>query len=128
MNSSLPVADSDTSTSDVVELFRAMQTELESIVVRGVQSVDTEEIRWLSDTRDRLGEMGAGFLSSMLDQFIEAVREDRRRAAPVLLRLLTVVRVFERVETLDAAAEALERMKENMQVQATDDSDAENLT
>jgi hypothetical protein len=36
--------------------------------------VDAEEIRWLSDTRDRLGEMGAGFLSNVLDQFIEAVR------------------------------------------------------
>jgi hypothetical protein len=46
----------------------------------------------------------------------------------VLLKLLTVVRVFERVETLDAAVEALERMKENMQVEAADDSDAGNLS
>jgi len=72
VNSSLP--ETNSATSDVVELFRRMQAELESIVVRGVQSVDTEEIRWLSDTRDRLGEMGAGFLSNVLDQFIEAVR------------------------------------------------------
>ena len=102
-----------------------MQTELESICVRGVHSIGSEELRWLDDTRKRLQEAGAGFLASVLQRFVEAAREDRQSAARVLLELLTVVRVFERVETLDAAILVWEQMKNEMHGEETVDGGRE---
>lgn len=97
---------------DVMGLFQRLQSELEGICIRGVQSVSAEEIRWLDDTQDRLAAAGAGYLASVVQRFVESLQNAPRQSPARLLELLTVVRVFERVETLDAAHSVLAHLKE----------------
>ncbi len=96
---------------DVMALFQRLQVELEAMCIRGVQSAATDEIRWLDDTQTRLAEAGAGYLAGVVATFVDSLRHAPRDAPRKLLELLTVARVFERVETLDTANAALTTLK-----------------
>ena len=82
-----------------------LQREMENLAVRGIRSVDREQQQWLQHTHDSLSEMGAEYLASRISQLLDTLQvgQPSNQAAAILLDLLTTLRVFSRVMTLDAA-------------------------
>ncbi len=101
--------------NEIVRLFAQVQSELESLCIRGLRSRTAEQTAWLTDARSRFEAMGASFLASEIQRFLTGLQSDDGQATRQLMRLLTVVRVFERLETLDAAAQSLERLAQGME-------------
>ena len=93
----------------LIELIQSITREVESIGVRGIRTISTEQLRWLKSTKNQLAEMGAQFLADNMEQLIDAIESDEKPAAK-LYQLLTTAKVFERAITLKDSQEKLERL------------------
>lgn len=95
---------------EIAELRDALDrlhTTLDDLVVRGVRAAGAREITRLESIRDEYRSAGAEDLAARLSALVEAIRADRRDAAPALLRAMTALRLFDRMVTLDVAGQAL---------------------
>ena len=93
-----------------MQLIVRLQKEIEAICIRGIRAISSEQLNWLRNTRDRVREMGAEFLSEKISSLLVSIDSDDRAASAKLLDLLTTVRVFERTLTLKVAAAKLETL------------------
>jgi len=94
----------------LISLVAQLRNETETLGVRGVRVASSEQVNWFRHTRDRLTEMGAEFLAQKLSRLIDSIDADDSLGAGRLLDLLTTIRVFDRVLTLQTAESALIHM------------------
>jgi hypothetical protein len=80
---------------------------LDDLLVRGVRSAGAQDLARLSALRDELRASGAEHLSGRLATLVDAVAAGDRGAAAALMRAITSLRLFERMLTLEVAAQSL---------------------
>jgi len=93
--------------AEVTAALFSLQQALEDLVVRGVKSAGPDDVRRLQALGEEFGRAGAGYLAEVVGALVRTTREGGEGAARALLRAQTAGRVFERVVSLDAAAELL---------------------
>jgi hypothetical protein len=101
-----PPTDDTARRAEVAEMLFALQQAFEDLIVRGLESTGPDDLRRLTALGDELGRAGAAYLAERIAVLVHAVRERDGGAARTLLRAQTAARVFERVLSLDAAAQA----------------------
>jgi hypothetical protein len=95
---------------EIAELRDALDrlhSALDDLVVRGVRAAGAQDLARLTALRDEFRASGAEHLAGRLATLEDAVRADDRAAAPALLRAMTALRLFDRMLTLEVAAQAL---------------------
>jgi hypothetical protein len=93
--------------AEITATLFALQEALEGLVVRGLRSSGPGDVKQLAALGDELARAGSAYAAEVIGALVHAVRESGDGAARALLRTQTVLRVFERVLSLDAAALAL---------------------
>jgi hypothetical protein len=96
---------------EIAELRNALDrlhAAMEDLAVRGLRAAGPQDLSKLTALRDEFLAAGAGSIAERLSTTIEAVQADDRGAAAALLRLMTSVRLFDRMLTLEVAASMLE--------------------
>lgn len=91
---------------EVTATLFSLQQAFEDLVVRGVRSVGADDVLRLQSLGEEFGRCGALYLSKIIAELVHTAKEGGDGAARALLRAQTASRVFERVLSLDAAAEA----------------------
>ncbi len=94
----------------LIALIQQLQVEVETLGVRGVNVASAEQINWFRHTRDRVAEMGAEHLAQKMSPLIESMEGQGTAGSARLLDLLTTIRVFDRVLTLQIAEANLAHM------------------
>jgi hypothetical protein len=92
--------------AEVTAALFTLQQAFEDLVVRGVKSAGADDVKHLQAIGEEFGRSGAGYMAQRLADLVHAAREGDDGASRMLLRAQTASRVFERVLSLDAAAEA----------------------
>ncbi len=93
--------------AEVTEALFALQQTLDELVVRGLQATGPEDLARLTALGEEFGRAGAGYVSDQISTLVRHVRGAEKGAARALLRTQTVLRVFERVLSIDAGILAL---------------------
>ena len=78
-----------------------------------------------SALRDEFKEAGAGHLAERLETTIVAVRNDDRTSAAALLRAMTAARLFDRMLTLEVAANLLSATNSAYESNSEQEAEAE---
>lgn len=94
----------------LISLITQLRTESEALGVRGVSLASVEQINWFRHTRDRLAESGAQFVAEKLTRLIDSMESTSSAGAGRLLDLLTTLRVFDRILTLQTAEACLTQL------------------
>ncbi|HSN24849.1 MAG TPA: hypothetical protein VLT45_01150, partial [Kofleriaceae bacterium] len=94
--------------SEVIEALFAVQQTLDELVVRGVEATGPDDLARLSTLAEGFAHAGATFVADALATLVRHVRGADKGAARALLRAQTVLRVFERVLSIDAGIAALD--------------------
>ena len=94
--------------NDLEPTLLRLKTEVEAIGVRGVRSIEGEQLNWLKHTCESLAGMGAEYLAGQLQRFIEAVESNPGSSAARFLELLTTIRVFQRTLTVESVHAAMQ--------------------
>ena len=98
-----------TAEDDLDFTLEQLKTELEAIGVRGVRSIGSEPLHWLQHTQQSLAAMGAEFLASKIERFIDSLEPtNERKPAEHFLDLLTTIRVFQRTLTIESVQAAMQ--------------------
>lgn len=92
--------------AEVTATLFALQQAFEDLIVRGLESTGPDDTRRLATLGDEFARAGAAYLAGLISALVHAIKERDDGAARALLRTQTAARVFERVLSLDAAAEA----------------------
>jgi hypothetical protein len=100
-------------TSEIVQTIEHVQSAFEDLMMRGLRSAGPEHLATLSALREEFERIGAGHSAGRLAAVVEAMRRGEAGAA-ALLRAQASLRVFERVLTLQAAAETLSTFLESV--------------
>src|SRR4051812_39260419 len=95
---------------EVANTIETVRRSLEELVVRGVRAAGSEHARRLEGLRDELARRDAHHMASRLGELGESLSRGDARAAGLLFRAQTSLRVFERVMTLDIASALLEQI------------------
>ena len=80
---------------------------LDDLVARGLRAAGAKELARLTALRDEFRAAGAEHLAGRLTAVADATAAGDRAAAPALMRAVTAARLFDRMLTLEVAAEAL---------------------
>jgi ABC-type transporter Mla MlaB component len=94
-------------TEEIVQTIERLQGALENLAVRGLRSAGPQDQATLHALREEFERIGAAHLAERVTAVITAIEQDDRGAAAALLRAQASLRVFERVLTLEVAAETL---------------------
>lgn len=100
-------------TAEIVQTIEHVQNTLEDLAVRGLRSAGAEQVNTLSALREEFERIGVSHLAGRIAALIEALRNGDVRAAAALLRAQASLRVFERVLTLQVAAQTLRALLES---------------
>ncbi len=93
--------------AEVTEVLFALQQTLDELVVRGLQATGPDDLVRLTALGEEFGRVGAAYVADQVATLVRHVRGAEKGAARALLRTQTVLRVFERVLSIDAAILAL---------------------
>ena len=99
--------------SEIDEILQAVDRlhgALADLVLRGLRSAGPAQLAPLEALREEFDRVGAGHLAGRVGELLDAARRDDRSAAAALLRAQTSLRLFERVLTLERAADLLGRL------------------
>jgi len=99
-------------TAEIVQTIEHVQSAFEDLMIRGLRSAGPEHLATLSAMREEFERIGAGHLAGRIAAVVEALRCGEAGAA-ALLRAQASLRVFERVLTLQVAAETLSTLVES---------------
>jgi hypothetical protein len=80
---------------------------MDDLAVRGLRAAGPQDLAKLKALRDEFHSAGAGHIAQRLSTAVEAVQADDRSAAADLLRAMTATRLFDRMLTLEVAAQLL---------------------
>ena len=92
---------------EVVGALFASQQALEELVVRGLQSTGPDDVHRLHAIGEEFRRAGASYVAEQIEALVRHVRSAEPGAPRALLRAQTVLRVFERVLSIDVATAAL---------------------
>jgi len=92
--------------AEVTATLLELQKCFEDLVVRGVKSAGPQDVQRLAALGEEFGRAGASYVAQVVEALVRSAREGDDGAARALLRAQTASRVFERVLSLDAAADA----------------------
>ena len=95
---------------EIAATLDRLRSELESLLVRGVRAVEPGHLALLRAARDELTQIGAEQLAAAVDDVVTAIDENAPTAPAAVFRAMTVLRLFERVLTLDVATVTLETL------------------
>ncbi|MBX9695744.1 MAG: hypothetical protein K2Z81_25390 [Cyanobacteria bacterium] len=95
-------------TEEVAYTLEHLRTVLENLVVKGLGSTTADQISSLSAIREECERIGAYYLSESIATVVNSIQNGSNTAAGALMKTQATVRVFERVLTLENAAERLE--------------------
>src|SRR5258708_2543923 len=96
--------------SETIEILQAvdrLHAVLADLIVRGLRSVGPAQTAPLQSLREEFERVGASHLSGRIAALLDAVAREDRTAAAALLRTQTSLRLFERILTLERAADLL---------------------
>jgi hypothetical protein len=99
-------------TAEIVQTIEHVQSAFEDLTVRGLRSAGPEQVTRLSALREEFERIGAGHLAGRIASVVEALRGGEAGAAAALMRAQASLRVFERVLTLQVAAQTLSTLLE----------------
>ena len=99
-------------TAEIVQTIEHVQSAFEDLAVRGLRSAGPEHLTSLSALREEFERIGAGHLAGRIAAVVEALRGGEARGAAALMRAQASLRVFERVLTLQVAAQTLSALLE----------------
>jgi hypothetical protein len=99
-------------TAEVVHTVERLRGEFDDLAVRGLRPAGPEHLASLDALREEFRRIGAEHMAGLIGAVAEAIRANDRAAARALLRAQASLRVFERVLTLEVAAEALAALAE----------------
>jgi hypothetical protein len=91
--------------AEVCATLDALESELDDLVVRGLSSCNNDDVRALIVCAADLNGAGASHVAGRIDDVVNRQRAADKGAARALLQLMTSLRVFERVLTLEAVAD-----------------------
>ena len=91
---------------EIVRVTEGLRDLLDDLVVRGLRTAGSEELRRLDTAREELDRLGAGHLAGRLDDLAAAVRAGGADSG-ALLRVQTSLRLFEGLLTREVAADRL---------------------
>ena len=97
-------------TDEIVQTIERLQSAFEDLAVRGLRSAGPADLATLTALREEFERIGADHLAGRIVAVIDAIRNDDRAAAAALLRAQASLRVFERVLTLEVAADSLQAL------------------
>jgi hypothetical protein len=99
--------------AEIVQTIEHVQSSFEDLTVRGLRSAGPEQLATLSALREEFERIGAGHLAGRIASVVEVLRGGEAKAAAALLRAQASLRVFERVLTLQVAAQTLSALLES---------------
>jgi hypothetical protein len=94
-------------TAEVRDALDRLHSALDDLAVRGLRSAGPQDLARLTALRDEFRTAGAGHIAERLTTTIDAIRADDRGSAAALLRAMTAARLFDRMLTLEVAAQML---------------------
>jgi hypothetical protein len=97
-------------TNEILQAVDRLAGVLADLVVRGLRSAGPAQLVPLEALREEFDRIGAAHLAGRIAGLLDAVRRDDRSAAAALLRAQTSLRLFERILTLEHAAELLQTL------------------
>ena len=92
---------------DALALVIRLNQLLDSLCIKGLRALDSEDLARLSAQADALASIGAAELATRLRQLTDHLREGSRDAAAEAFRARASIRVFERLLSLRIAGGAL---------------------
>jgi len=96
-----------TENEEIAHAISRLQAEFEDLAVRGLRTADTQHLAPLKAMREEFERIGAAHLAERVARVISAIESDDKEAASALLQAQTSLRLFERVVSLEAAADHL---------------------
>lgn len=104
-------------TVEIVQTIEHVQSAFEDLAVRGLHSAGPEHLATLSALREEFERISAGHLAGRIAAVVEALRGGESGAAVALMRAQASLRVFERVLTLQIAAQTLSALLESAEAE-----------
>ena len=96
-----------TENEEIAHAISRLQAEFEDLAVRGLRTAGTQHLAPLKAMREEFERIGAAHLAGRVARVITAIEAEDSGAASALLQARTSLRLFERVVSLEAAAEHL---------------------
>ena len=103
-------ADDHAELEETLQTLEHLQQVMENLLVRGLRSAGSQELNTLAALESELGRVGAAHLAGHIGELRKCLSADPAAAAAVLLRTQASLRVFERILTLESAAETLAKL------------------
>jgi hypothetical protein len=97
-------------THEILQTVERLHGALADLVVRGLRAAGREQLALLASLRQELERIGGHHLASRLADLLDGLRQGERSAAAALLRAQTSLRLFERILTLEHAADLLQEL------------------
>jgi hypothetical protein len=97
---------------EIADTVNRLRTELEALAVRGIRAARPEHLAMLKAAAEELDRIGAEHMAEQIGNVVNAIENDDRTAAAVLLQAQTSLRLFDRVLTLDVAEACLSALVE----------------
>ncbi|MEX0715008.1 MAG: hypothetical protein WD066_00395 [Planctomycetaceae bacterium] len=92
---------------EIADTLERLRAELEGLAVRGVRAAGPADLALLRAARDEFERIGAEHLAGRIARVVDAAAANDPAAAAALLDALVTLRLFDRVLTLDVAAQSL---------------------
>jgi hypothetical protein len=102
-----PAPGHDAELQETLATLEQIQQITENLLVRGLGSAGSQELKTLSALETELSRIGAGHLAGRIGELRRRLQDDPPTAVLILLGTQASLRVFERVLTLEWAAAAL---------------------
>jgi len=115
-----------TENEEIAYAISRLQAEFEDLAVRGLRTAGTQHLAPLKAMREEFERIGAAHLAGRVARVITAIESEDNGAASALLQAQTSLRLFERVVSLEAAAEHLRALlpeNDDESVEETEDDD-----
>jgi hypothetical protein len=94
-------------TAEITHTITRLRGEFEALAIRGIRAAGPDDLALLKGAGEEFERIGAEHLAGRINDVVQAMEHADRGAAAALLRAQTSLRLFDRVLTLDVAAEAL---------------------
>ena len=115
-----------TENEEIAHAIARLQAEFEDLAVRGLRTSGTRHLAPLRAIREEFERIGAAHLAERIAGVITGIEADETTAASSLLQAQTSLRLFERVLSLEAAADHLRGLVPEDESDSLDDaSDSE---
>src|SRR5579859_4373698 len=97
-------------TEEIAQTIDHLHGAFAALAVRGLRSAGPADLATLRATCEEFQRIGADHLAGRIGEVVSAIENDDRSAARALLRAQASLRVFERILTLEVAAQSLQAM------------------